>query len=138
MRPDLSLTARYAEARWVSEVAGRTLAETTFAADARMPRHEHELAHFYLVIRGACADTVAPRNPCCMSRVLTVRPSINAQRQITEKETAREREVDYGGIVSVKALAVARPVTPAARTPGCETGSRRPILAPFCLRSATG
>jgi len=57
MRSGLALTSQYADIRRACEVAGLTLAETAFGADVRMPCHEHGLAHFYLVLHGACTDS---------------------------------------------------------------------------------
>jgi AraC family transcriptional regulator len=75
MRTGLSLTSQYADVRRACEVAGVTLAETTFNAAARMPLHEHTLAHFYLVLHGACADRHGRSSEQCEPDTLMFHPA---------------------------------------------------------------
>jgi AraC family transcriptional regulator len=74
MRSGLALTSQYADIRRACEVAGLTLAETAFGADVRMPCHEHRLAHFYLVLHGACTDSHGGTANHCAPSTLMFHP----------------------------------------------------------------
>jgi hypothetical protein len=74
MRSGLALTSQYADIRRACEVDGLTLAETAFSAGVRMPCHEHGLAHFYLVLHGACTDSHSGTSDHCEPATLMFHP----------------------------------------------------------------
>jgi AraC family transcriptional regulator len=59
----------------VCDVAGLTLAEKTFSRETRMPDHDHALAHFYLVLHGACTDHHGRSSDHCAPPALMFHPT---------------------------------------------------------------
>jgi AraC family transcriptional regulator len=59
----------------VCSVAGLTLAEKSFSPDTRMPDHAHALAHFYLVLHGACTDSHGKSSDNCEPSTLMFHPT---------------------------------------------------------------
>jgi len=52
-----SLRVFYAEVVSSHTIAGLMMAECRYRPGLKMPRHWHDLAHFYLVLQGSCTET---------------------------------------------------------------------------------
>jgi AraC family transcriptional regulator len=55
-------------------LAGLTLADVLYPADARLPRHSHERAYFCLIRRGAYTEMYGRRNRVCRPMTLAFHP----------------------------------------------------------------
>jgi AraC family transcriptional regulator len=75
MRSGLWVASPYGDLQRACSLAGLTLGEKTFSGDTRLPDHEHALAHFYLVLRGACVDSHGRNSDHCASSTLMFHPA---------------------------------------------------------------
>lgn len=71
----LSFGKFYGDVRRRAEVAGIGLSETVYAADARLPRHEHESLYFCLVLRGSYEELDSKRQRQCDPATLVFHPA---------------------------------------------------------------
>jgi AraC family transcriptional regulator len=75
MRSGVWVASPYGDLQRAYNVAGLTLGEKAFGPDTRLPDHEHALAHFYLVLCGACVDRHGRSSDHCAPATLMFHPA---------------------------------------------------------------
>lgn len=62
------------------------LTEASFLPNARLPRHDHELASLTLVINGSCIETIGNKPYQCVANTLIIKPAGEAHSNDYQRE----------------------------------------------------